>query len=408
MGGTAMMKLAGTFTTPNNIEALARRTVRRLSNDPTEVTARPDQLALVLKPGSRAPDGCLSISIDGDGCEPSGSSPFLTLPAECAYVVAGDILRLEPSGRFRVLYRRNSAHNNFLVTERCDNFCLMCSQPPKKIDDDWVLDDLFQVVRLLEEDTGGIGFTGGEPTLAARFIDLLKLCHDRLPDAAIHVLSNGRRFADLAYAQEWASVQHRDLMVGIPIYSDLSTIHDYVVQADGAYDETIRGILNLKRLKQRVEIRVVLHKQTYLRLPQLARFIARNLLFVDHVALMGLEITGFTRANLDALWIDPVEYQRELYEAVTILDDFGIRTSIYNLQLCLLDRRLWKHAVKSISDWKREYFPECADCAAQTICGGMFSSATYRHSEHLKSIRDEAGLSLVEQMVVQDHVALLN
>lgn len=400
-----MMKLAGAFTTPSDINIFAHRAVRRLCSDPLEATKAPEQLALLLKPGSKAPDGCLSISINGDGCEPSELSPFVQLPTECAYIGPGDILRLEASGRFRVLYRKSSTHNNLLVTERCDNYCLMCSQPPKKIDDNWVLDDLFQVVQLLENDTSGLGFTGGEPTLADRFIDLLKLCHNRLPDAAIHVLSNGRRFSDLSYARDWASVQHRDLMVGIPVYSDLSTVHDYVVQADGAFDETIRGILNLKRFKQRVEIRVVLHKQTYSRLPQLARFLARNLLFVDHVALMGLEITGFTRANLDALWIDPIEYQRELYEAVALLDDFGIRTSIYNLQLCLLDRRLWEYAVKSISDWKREYFPQCNDCGAQTICGGMFSSATYRHSEHLRPIQDEAGLALVGQMVAQSHVA---
>lgn len=150
-------------------------------------------------------------------------------------------------------------------------------------------------------------------------------------------------------------------MVGMPVYSDLSTVHDCVVQADGAFDETIRGVLNLKRFGQKVEIRFVLHRETYSRLPQLARFIARNLLFVDHVAFMGLEITGFTRANLDRLWIDPVDYQTELYEAVTFLDDFGMRTSVYNLQLCLLDQRLWRFAAKSIGDWKREYFPQCND-----------------------------------------------
>ena len=53
---------------------------------------------------------------------------------------------------------------------------------------------------------------------------------------------------------EYASIGHHDIMVGIPLYSDLSTHHDYVVQADGAFDETIRGILNLKRAKARVEI----------------------------------------------------------------------------------------------------------------------------------------------------------
>jgi His-Xaa-Ser system radical SAM maturase HxsC len=173
-------------------------------------------------------------------------------------------------------------------------------------------------------------------------------------------------------------------MVGIPLYSDLSTIHDYVVQADGAYDETIRGILNLKRLGMRVEIRVVVHKQTYERLPQLAEFIARNLLFVDHVALMGLEMTGFTKPNLEDLWVDPRDYQRSLYDAVKHLDAYRMRVSIYNHQLCVLDERLWKFAKKSISDWKNEYMPECTGCAKKTDCGGFFSSARIRYSSHIR------------------------
>lgn len=31
---------------------------------------------------------------------------------------------------------------------------------------------------------------------------------------------------------------------------------------------------------------------------------------------MGLEITGFTRANMDKLWMDPYDYRSELGEAV--------------------------------------------------------------------------------------------
>jgi len=101
-------------------------------------------------------------------------------------------------------------------------------------------------------------------------------------------------------------------MIGIPLYSDVASKHDFVVQAEGAFDETVRGIMNLERCDQRVEIRVVIHKQTFERLPQTARFIARNIPFVAQVALMGLEMMGFTKTNLDALWIDPADYQSQL------------------------------------------------------------------------------------------------
>jgi His-Xaa-Ser system radical SAM maturase HxsC len=311
----------------------------------------------------------------------------LIFPANFDYAAAGDVFGFWTDGSIRSLYRKQSRQNSFLVTDRCNSYCLMCSQPPKDVNDDWIIEEIRDALPLVDPATQEIGFTGGEPTLLGdRFIDVLRQCKETLPQTAVHVLSNGRNFAKPELARAWASVDHPDLMVGIPVYSDISDRHDYVVQADGAFDETIRGILNLKREKQRVEIRVVIHKQTYARLPQLAEFLARNLLFVDHVALMGLEIMGFTRANLDLLWIDPTEYQQQLKQAVRTLSRTGMRVSIYNHQLCLLDRDLWPYAVQSISDWKNEYITECDGCSVRERCGGFFSSAKYRRSQNIHAI----------------------
>ena len=41
----------------------------------------------------------------------------------------GDVVSLEPSGFIRILYRKQSPHNAIFATERCNSFCLMCSQP---------------------------------------------------------------------------------------------------------------------------------------------------------------------------------------------------------------------------------------------------------------------------------------
>lgn len=318
-------------------------------------------------------------------------SSVLVLPNDYEYLADGDIVRISPKTRaVRTLFRRNSRTNAFLLTERCNNYCLMCSQPPKSADDSWIIREILQVIPLIDPSTPEIGFTGGEPTLLGDdLIRILQACKSWLPRTAVHILSNGRRFADARFAADYASVDHPDLMVGIPVYSDLSTIHDYVVQADGAFDETIRGILNLKRCRQRVEIRVVLHKQTYSRLPELAEFLTRNLLFVDHVALMGLEMMGFTKANLADLWIDPYDYQAELLAAVKLLAAYRMNVSIYNHQLCVLDQSLWQYARKSISDWKNEYMPECGDCTKQSECGGFFSSARLRYSDHIKPLSSD-------------------
>ena len=300
----------------------------------------------------------------------------------------GDIIGIDPgSRRLRVLYRRASQHNAFLVTERCNHYCLMCSQPPRKVDDGWILDEIAECIELIDPATKTIGFTGGEPLLEwRRFIALLGTVRDRLPETAVHVLTNGRAFASNEVASAWAAIEHKRLMAGIPLYSAVDAVHDYVVQARGAFDDTVLGILRLKDKGQRVEVRVVLHAVTAPRLQETCAWLARNLPFVDHVALMGLENTGFALANQDLLWIDPLDYQADLACGANMLRAAGVNVSIYNLPLCLLDRSVWDVAVKSISDWKNGYLSECDGCDARERCAGFFSTGRPRISRGIKPI----------------------
>jgi len=305
-----------------------------------------------------------------------------------SYLDDGDIIRLDSSsGSMRCLYRKSSSHNTILLTEQCNHYCLMCSQPPRDIDDSWLLEEAIELISLIPMDTECLGFSGGEPTLyGERLIDLLHHTKRSLPNTAIDILSNGRAFEDMEFAKKYAAVGHPDMLLGIPIYSDDPVRHDYVVQSRGAFDATIRGILNLKKVQQKVEIRIVIHKQTIDRLVETCKFIARNLLFVDHVALMGLEITGFTRPNLDLLWIDAYEYKDVLSEAVAVLNGYGMNASVYNHQLCTVNPDVRRNYRKSISDWKNEYLDECVSCNRRGECGGLFSSAKmYKHSKYIKA-----------------------
>lgn len=303
------------------------------------------------------------------------------------YLSDGDVVVLRPSGAVGVLYRQNSPHNTILATERCNSLCLMCSQPPKETDDSYLVAEILRLIDLIDPACQALGLSGGEPTLLGH--DLLRIiskCRDSLPNTSLHVLTNGRRFSEGQYAFELGVLGHPDLMLGIPLYSDIDTEHDYVVQARGAYDETVSGLYNLTRAAVLVEIRVVLHKQTVGRLPQLAEFIYRNLPFAAHVALMGMEMFGFVHRNLSDLWIDPVDYMPQLEEATTALALQGMNVSIYNLPLCLLPRSVWPFARRSISDWKNVFLEECDHCGVRDYCSGFFHSATKRHSAHIRPL----------------------
>jgi His-Xaa-Ser system radical SAM maturase HxsC len=361
----------------------------RLATTPVAADRRADTIAYVKD---------RTISFDGDWGGYSGAlvpddvPGTIPLPAivgapNLDYLADGDVVEMHPDGTVQVLYRRASPHNSILTTERCNSLCLMCSQPPRDIDDAYRVGKIIRLLGLIDPAAGELGLTGGEPTLlGSGLLDILSCAKASLPATAIHLLTNGRRFADRMFARRLAEIEHPDLMLGIPLYSDVDWRHDYVVQARGAYGETLAGLYNLARAGIRIQLRVVLHKQTVDRLPRLGEFVARNLPFVDHVALMGLEMFGFTPLNLDDVWIDPVDYSDRLEQTTRLLALSGIRVLIFNHQLCTIPKAVWPFAVRSISDWKNVYLPECDACQVKEACGGFFQSATKRHSRAIRAI----------------------
>lgn len=381
-----MIKLHGRLARRTDADPFIARVVRNRPGTPHD----PDRDVLFVERGGAMAPGYRAYLMAGEASPPTDVDAW-PLPEALHHLSDGDIIRLSPrSGELWVMYRRDSAFNAMLLTERCNSYCLMCSQPPKLGDDSHLGLAYLEAIPLMSPETRELGITGGEPTLLGDgLLDVIRACKTWLPSTALHMLSNGRMFQYLSLCREVAAIGHPDLMIGIPLFSDLAHRHDFVVQADGAFDQTVRGLMNLARCGVSVEIRMVIHRETVDRLPQFARFVARNLPFVDHVALMGLEMMGFVRMNLEALWVDPVDYQAPLRLAAEHLLEHGLNTSIYNHQLCVLDRRLWPLAKKSISDWKNAYLDECRGCHAQDDCGGFFASSSVRHSAHIRPLAAE-------------------
>ena len=309
-----------------------------------------------------------------DGGHPGVS---ITAPRDPAVIQPGDVVRLRPnSSLVSVLYRRASSANTLFITERCNSRCLMCSQPPRDDDDSWRMPELHRLVELVDRTDPWLGMSGGEPTLLGDDLGtLIDHCLDALPDTRLHILTNGRGFADRDFAERLANSRGDRVTWAVPLYGDTALLHDEVVDAPGAFSETLQGLYELGRLGADVEIRVVLHKLTIPRLPQLASFIYRRLPFVRHVALMGLEPMGYAKTNRDRLWIDPVDYVEPLADALFHLEHRGLPVSIYNLPLCILPEDLRPFARQSISDWKNNFAPECAPCPLKSACSGFFASA---------------------------------
>jgi hypothetical protein len=78
-------------------------------------------------------------------------APAAVLPSEFDHLADGDVIRLEPAkGGLRTIHRKAAAYNHFLLTERCNNYCLMCSQPPRAVDDGWIVDEILTALPLID------------------------------------------------------------------------------------------------------------------------------------------------------------------------------------------------------------------------------------------------------------------
>ena len=271
----------------------------------------------------------------------------------------------------------DSNDNTLFTTARCNNRCIMCCQPPWESDD---IDELFEkniaIIDRAPKDIPVVGISGGEPTLLGeKLITLIAYIREKLPDSDIHLLTNGRKFKEADFARQVADVAGDKLFVGIPLHSDYYKDHDIIAGKKEAYNEAMAGIFNLAAFGVAIELRIVINRLNYMRLPQMAEFIHKYLPFVAWSAFMGMEHIGYAVANERNIWVEPIDYADKLTEAVLPLAQWRHDVAVYNIPLCLLPDSIRLYAKRSISTWKNSYLPICDDCTLKSECCGMFSTS---------------------------------
>jgi len=290
-------------------------------------------------------------------------------------IESGDIIIPHPEKNLVfVLYRESDMHHSLFLTNRCNSHCLMCSQPPTKNDDSWLISDAIDIISHIRVSPAVLGLTGGEPVLLGQalrtIIDAIELLH---PTTRIEILTNGRLLKDENLVQMLTYELKSSVSWLVPLYAHADFIHDFVVQAPGAFEETIAGLLNLQQRQQPIQLRIVLIDPVLKILPELCQFIGRNLPFVNVVALMACEPIGFALANQEQCAVDLADWEAQLRKSAQTLDRHDIPFVLMNAPLCALPSKLWPRARRSISDWKNVYADECNGCSVKEKCSGLFA-----------------------------------
>jgi His-Xaa-Ser system radical SAM maturase HxsC len=315
---------------------------------------------------------CRYESIKG-GYLCSGSDDKFFIFCEPKYDFDGDIFLFLPTQHLALrIIRRNSQHNTILFTEQCDERCLMCSQPPREVDDRWLLPLYSEAINLADNGVR-IGISGGEPTLyKEELFSLLEHIAANRPDLSFHILSNAQHFLKEDRRRLQNIHNKIDVLWGIPLYSSLAQEHDQIVKKLGAFDTLIENLYILASSGGAIELRTVLMKKNITSLPLLAKFITRNCRFIAFWAIMSIEPTGYAKSSRDELFFDYSQFFIPIENAIEIAKSHNVHTSLYNFPLCTVPHNYRSHCVDSISDWKKKYLEVCEPCTQKDNCAGFF------------------------------------
>ena len=291
---------------------------------------------------------------------------------------SGDIVNLNfEKTSLKVLYKGSSTEQIILTTNQCNNNCIMCpdSDGIRKTRHNADINSLIAAIKLMDNNTKFICITGGEPTLLKQdLFEILDTCTNRFNNAEFIMLTNGRTFYYENYIREFIKHSPNNMIIGIPLHSHRKEIHDDITRANGSYVQTVSGIKNLLKYKQLVEIRVVINKLNYLDLVNIAEMISTEFQNCHRVNFVAMEILGNAYMNLDEVWIDFEDFKEQLEKACIILLSKGIRSYIYNIPLCYIDKKFWSITKRSITEYKVRYGEECEGCKVKEKCGGFFFS----------------------------------
>ena len=250
-----------------------------------------------------------------------------------------------------------------------------CSEHFRQKPCDETIEHLCQIAEYIPSDTRFLTITGGEPTLL--FTDMFKLLltlREHFEGTKFFLLTNGRSFSDKVFLKGFLESMPENIRFAIPLYGFDSATHDYITQASGSFNQTVKGLKNLILANCEIEIRIVVSKLNYKHMDQLADFIVKELQGISCVHIMATEMMGAAAKNREDVWLDYAQAFDSSKYAIKTLMKNGIDVELYNFPLCKVDKGYWSLCAKSISDYKIRYGESCDLCEVKSLCGGVFRS----------------------------------
>ncbi len=272
----------------------------------------------------------------------------------------------------------------------CNSKCVFCVMDGSRSRLD------FKTIRgILEKNQSRYDFlvlTGGEPTIRKDFFDILDLASQG--GYAIKLQTHGRMFASEEFCER---INQYNVAFSININGPTAEIHDADTQAPGSFQQTVRGIKNLRKLDSDILVKIILTKNNYKYLLETAQFIAS--LDIKNIMFVFMTPYGAARMNFDAIVPKMSETILPLTQAIDWLkENTKVRISLEGFLHCCLNpelhplmtetcsldgiipensRRIYNCKEERVFIQKQKFF-ECKDCSYDKECEGVYKEYVKR------------------------------
>ena len=286
----------------------------------------------------------------------------------------------------------------------CNNNCVHCVITDKKGTKDLTTQEIKETIDGVPK--GDIvGFTGGEATIRADFLELLEYAKKTGHETALQ--TNGTQFSDWNFA---VNVSKYLDSVLIAIHSHIPEVHNSIVRVYGMYEKTIEGFKNIIKLNILCSTQTVISKLNIDDLLETYDFI-QNIKPGIEMSLTYPHPNGNAFTNADVVVPSFTEIADKLQsilqkhskilrtEAIPMCYLYPYQDDVYNFDEHLIDdiragrdpantqakffdeKGITKNYSESQLDEKRKG-PRCVECVFNDRCMGVWKEYVTIHGKH--------------------------
>ena len=247
------------------------------------------------------------------------------------------------------------------INDSCNNKCIFCDILKKKPENVVSIDDIKKAIK--ENKDKKIVLRGSEPTLRKDFPEILRILRESGTESEL--VTNARIFAVDKYAKMITSVIKNYL---VTLYSADPKVHDSITQVKGSFEQTLQGIINMKKYGVGIAGTIVLCEKNYLGVSELLSLLKK--LGINSVNVV------IVRAFLDETFGLSKYFKHILDALVKEKDNFKFRLK-YDFFECIpheyrydLGRLLSREYVTK--DFEVRNIVHCQFCPNIKVCKGKF------------------------------------